>query len=166
MAIRIIATGGTFDKQYDPINGKLSFEDTHLPEILQTARLSQRVELEIAGLIDSLEMGNQQREIILNACLKSPEDNIVIVHGTDTMTETARYIGKEHIGKCIVLTGAMVPYSVNRSDALFNLGTAVMAAGILGNGTWIAMNGRILRWEEAEKDKKKGVFVSRDTTQN
>lgn len=159
MALRIIATGGTFDKQYDPIGGTLAFEDSHLPEILKTVRLSEPVELEIVTLIDSLDMGNEQREAILQACRHSTENRIIIVHGTDTMTETARIIGEEGLQKCIVLTGAMVPYSVSRSDALFNLGTAIMASSLLDNGTWIVMNGRVLSWKEAKKDKEKGVFV-------
>ena len=160
MALRIIATGGTFDKQYDPIGGKLGFEDSHLPEILKTARLSEMAVLEIVTLVDSLEMGMEQRKVILQACRDSPENRIVIVHGTDTMTDTARTIGDAALSKCIILTGAMVPYSVTRSDALFNLGTAVMASELLENGTWIAMNGRVLSWNDAQKDRSKGVFVS------
>jgi len=166
MALRIIATGGTFDKHYDPIGGKLTFETSHLPEILKTARLFQEVELEIVSLIDSLEMGNNQREAILTACRQSPEEEIIIVHGTDTMAKTARFIGRENLNKTIVLTGAMVPYSINHSDALFNLGSAVMAAGIQGKGTWVAMNGRILRWQEVKKDKEKGIFISTGKAQN
>jgi len=160
MGLRIIATGGTFDKQYDPIGGKLTFEDSHLPEILQTARLAEKVILEIVTLVDSLEMGPDQREAILDACRRCPEEKIVIVHGTDTMRETARLIGQAGLDKCIVLTGAMVPYSIARSDALFNLGSAVAASGLLGRGTWVAMNGRILDWESARKDKKAGRFIA------
>jgi L-asparaginase len=129
----------TFDKQYDPIGGKLTFEDSHLPEILQTARLAEKVVLEIVTLVDSLEMGPDQREAILEACRRCPEEKIVIVHGTDTMSETARLIGQAGLDKCIVLTGAMVPYSIARSDALFNLGSAVAASGLLDRGTWVAM---------------------------
>ena len=160
MGLRIIATGGTFDKSYDPIGGKLDFEDTHLPEILKTCRIDGEVVLEIVSLIDSLEMGDSQRRDILEACRRSPQERIVIVHGTDTMEITARMIGRAALPKCIVLTGAMVPYSVSRSDALFNLGSAVMAAGIKENGTWVAMNGRVLSWATVTKDREKGVFVS------
>jgi L-asparaginase len=159
MGLRIIATGGTFDKQYDPIGGKLTFEDSHLPEILQTARLAEKVVLEIVTLVDSLEMGPDQREAILEACRRCPEEKIVIVHGTDTMSETARLIGQAGLDKCIVLTGAMVPYSIARSDALFNLGSAVAASGLLDRGTWVAMNGRVLDWKSVRKDKKAGRFV-------
>ena len=159
MALRIIATGGTFDKQYDPIRGILGFDDTHLPEILETARLSEPAVLEIVSMIDSLDMGGEQRDKILESCRRCPEDRIIIIHGTDTMAETARVIGEAELPKCIMLTGAMIPYSVNRSDALFNLGTAVMASELSGKGTWIAMNGRILSWNEAGKDREKGVFI-------
>lgn len=159
MAIRIIATGGTFDKHYDPIGGRLAFEDSHLPEILETCRLAEKTQLEIVALIDSLDMGNKQRKAILQACRISPENRIIIVHGTDTMTETARLIGAENLKKCIVLTGAMVPYSVSRSDALLNLGSAVMATERLPFGTWVAMNGRVLSWKEAMKDRERGVFI-------
>ena len=162
MGLRIIATGGTFDKSYDPIGGKLDFEDTHLPEIIRTCRIAGNVELEIVTLVDSLEMGESQRQDILDACRRSREDRIVIVHGTDTMELTARMIGRAELEKCIVLTGAMVPYSVNRSDALFNLGSAVMAAGIRESGTWVAMNGRILPWSAVTKDREKGMFIGRN----
>lgn len=166
MALRIIATGGTFDKQYDPIRGILGFDDTHLPEILETARLSEPAVLEIVSMIDSLDMGGEQREKILESCRRCPEDRIIIIHGTDTMAETAEIIGAAGLPKCIVLTGAMVPYSVNRSDALFNLGTAVMAAELSGTGTWIAMNGRILPWNQVRKDRERGIFISTRTEES
>jgi L-asparaginase len=159
MSLRIIATGGTFDKYYDPIGGKLTFENSHLPEILQTARLYEPAELEIVTLIDSLDMGDEQRLAILEACRKAPEQRIVIVHGTDTMMKTAELIGSSRLEKCVVLTGAMVPYSISRSDALFNLGSAVMAAQLLPNGTWVAMNGRVLSWKDVKKDRERGMFV-------
>lgn len=166
MALRIIATGGTFDKQYDPIRGNLGFDDSHLPEILSTARLSEPAILEIVSMIDSLDMGGEQRTEILEACRRSPEDRIIIIHGTDTMTDTAKIIGESELPKCIILTGAMVPYSVSRSDALFNLGTAVMASQLAGEGTWIAMNGRILPWNDVRKDREKGLFVSARTEES
>ena len=163
MALRIIATGGTFDKQYDPIRGLLTFEDSHLPEILKTARIHEDTKLEIVTLIDSLDMEENQRRAVLDACIRAPENRIIIVHGTDTMTETARLIGAASLSKCIILTGAMVPYSVAKSDALFNLGSAVMASSLLENGTWIAMNGRVLGWKNARKDRTEGVFVTEET---
>lgn len=166
MALRIIATGGTFDKQYDPIQGTLGFNDTHLPEILTTVRLYEPAVLEIVSMIDSIDMGGEQRNEILNACRRSPEDRIIIIHGTDTMTDTAKIIGEAKLPKCIIFTGAMVPYSVNRSDALFNLGTAVMATELSEIGTWIAMNGRLLPWNEAAKDRGKGIFIKARTEES
>jgi len=164
MGLRIIATGGTFDKQYDPIGGILTFEDSHLPEILSTVRLADDPVLEIVALVDSLDMGDGQRRAVLDACRRSPENRIVVVHGTDTMTETARLIGEAGLDRCVVLTGAMVPYSVSRSDALFNLGCAVMAANLLDGGTWVAMNGRILPWNDVRKDRERGLFVADATS--
>lgn len=166
MALRIIATGGTFDKQYDPIRGQLGFDDSHLPEILKTARLSEPAVLEIVSMIDSLDMGGVQRQEILEACRSCPEDRVIVIHGTDTMTETAKIIGGAGLPKCVILTGAMVPYSVNRSDALFNLGTAVMASELSGKGTWIAMNGRVLPWNEVRKDRERGIFVTSRTEES
>ena len=162
MDLRIIATGGTFDKIYDPIGGKLDFKSSHLTEIIKTARIHGNVELEIIGLIDSLDMGDEQRMSILEACRHSREDRIVVVHGTDTMEMTGRLIGEASLDKCVVLTGAMVPFSVNQSDALFNLGSAVMAAGLKEYGTWIAMNGRVLRWDSVTKNRSMGIFVERE----
>ena len=159
MAMLIIATGGTFDKKYDPIGGILTFEDSSLPEILGTVRLIEPARLEIVSMVDSLDMGREQREAILKVCRDSPEERIVIVHGTDTMAETARLIGEAALDKCVVLTGAMVPYSVSRSDALFNLGGAFMAANLKDRGTWVAMNGRVLPWNSVRKDRERGLFV-------
>ena len=158
--LRIIATGGTFDKQYDPIGGRLGFEDSHLPEILRTARLHQEAVLEILSLVDSLDMVEEDRLKILESCRRSEENRIVIVHGTDTMAESAAVVGRAISNKRIIFTGAMVPYSISRSDALFNLGTAVMASELVDNGTWVAMNGRVLPWDSVKKDKSKGIFVS------
>ena len=159
MALRIIATGGTFDKSYDPIGGVLGFEDSHLPEIIDTLRLIEPPVLEIVALVDSLDMENDQRKAVLEACRRSPEDRIVVIHGTDTMAVTAALVGEAGLEKSVVFTGAMVPYAVRGSDAVFNLGCAVMATGLLENGTWVAMNGRILPWHSVRKDVARGLFV-------
>lgn len=163
MVIRLIATGGTFDKSYDPLAGRLTFENTHLPEILETSRIADPVELEIEELVDSLEMGEDRRMAIVESCRRSPESHIVVVHGTDTMTLTARLIGRAALEKTVVLTGAMIPYAVARSDALFNLGSAFMAARVLPYGVWIVMNGRALPWNEAVKDRERGIFRPEST---
>ena len=158
MIIRIIITGGTFDKQYDEIRGKLTFKDTHLPEILTFVRCTVPIEVELNQLIDSLDMQTANRLQVLESCRRAPEEHIVITHGTDTMVETAEVLGGARLGKTIVLTGAMVPYVFAGSDAVFNLGCAVTAVQLLPPGVYIAMNGRVFPWEKVQKNRERGVF--------
>lgn len=158
MTIRIIITGGTFDKLYDPLKGELTFRQTHLPEILAQVRPTVSVELEINQLVDSLHMDEDDRRRILRACQRATEPQIVITHGTDTMVETARLLGAAGLDKTIVLTGAMVPYNVRGSDALFNLGSGVTAVQLLPPGVYIAMNGRVFTWDNVQKNRERGVF--------
>jgi len=162
MGIRVIITGGTFDKYYDAIRGVLTFNDTHLPEIIRQARITVPVELELNQLIDSLEMREGNRLKVLESCRKAPEEMIVVTHGTDTMAETARVLGSAELGKRIVLTGAMVPYSVSGSDALFNLGTAFMAVQLVAPGVYICMNGRCFPWDRVRKNRNAGEFEGTD----
>lgn len=156
--IRIIITGGTFDKKYDEIKGVMTFRDSNLPEIIKKARIFTSVEFELIDLIDSLEMTDEHRALIREACERSPEKRIVITHGTDRMAETARYLGPLGINKTIILTGAMIPYQVYGSDAPFNFGGAFMAARLMQAGVYIAMNGRVFPWQDVRKDYEKGVF--------
>ena len=165
MTLRIIITGGTFDKQYDAIRGQLTFKDTHLPDIIEQVRAGFPIAFELNQLVDSLDMQDENRQKVLTACRNAPEKLIVITHGTDTMTETAGVIGQAFAtgdaalaGKKIVLTGAMVPYSVSGSDALFNLGSAVMATQLLPAGVYITMNGRCFPWQAVKKNRALGVF--------
>ena len=157
---RIIVTGGTFDKHYDAIKGELTFKETHLPAILQQARVTIPVAIEINQLIDSLHMTDQHRQSVLGACRAAPEPSIVVVHGTDTMAETASVVGTARLGKTIVFTGAMIPYSVQGSDALFNLGFALAMSQALEPNAWVAMNGRVFPWDNVRKDKSGGRFES------
>jgi L-asparaginase len=157
-SIRIIVTGGTFDKHYDEIRGELTFKESHLPEILKLTRVTVPVEIEQDQLIDSLQMQDANRRSVLEACARAPETRIVITHGTDTMTETARVLGPAGLGKTIVLTGAMIPYKIQGSDALFNFGTAFTAVQLLPPGVWIVMNGRVFSWDKVRKNKALGVF--------
>ncbi len=156
--IRIIITGGTFDKAYDVIRGFLTFKDTHLPEILGFVRCSAPIQLELNQLIDSLDMQIANRLSILESCRRAPEDRIVITHGTDTMVETAKVLGEAGLAKTIVLTGAMVPYIFNNSDAVFNLGCAITAVQLLPSGVSIAMNGRVFPWNRVRKNREIGGF--------
>jgi L-asparaginase len=158
MAVRIIITGGTFDKEYNELDGKLFFKDTHLPEMLKLGRCKAPVEIRTLMLVDSLEMTDADRQIIVEQCRKCKEDRIVITHGTDTMEETAKVLGKAGLEKTIVLTGAMVPYKFGSSDGLFNLGSALAFAQTLSRGVYIAMNGRYFTWDNVKKNKKLGEF--------
>jgi L-asparaginase len=158
MAMRIFITGGTFDKEYNELDGKLFFKDTHLPEMLKLGRCKVPVEIRALMLVDSLEMNDADRQIIVDQCRKCKEDRIVITHGTDTMEETAKVLGGAGLMKTIVLTGAMVPYKFGSSDGLFNLGSALAFAQTLSPGVYIAMNGRYFSWDNVKKNKKLGEF--------
>lgn len=159
MQIRIFVTGGTFDKEYNELEGTLFFKDTHLHEMLELGRCKVEVDIRTLMMIDSLEMTPANREIILQNCLSAKEDKIVITHGTDTMEETAKVLGKAIRNKTIVLTGAMVPYKFGSSDGLFNLGSALAFVQTLPFGVYIAMNGRYFHWDNVHKDKERGEFV-------
>jgi L-asparaginase len=158
MPLRIFVTGGTFDKEYNELDGRLFFKDTHLPEMLKLGRCKVNVEIRTLMLVDSLEMTDADRQIIVDQCRKCKEDRIVITHGTDTMEETAMVLGKSITDKTIILTGAMVPYKFGSSDGLFNLGSALAYAETLPLGVYIAMNGRCFMWDNVKKNKKTGEF--------
>lgn len=158
MLIKIIITGGTFDKEYNEITGQLFFKDTHLPEMLRLGRCMTEVNIETVMMMDSLEMTDAHREKILLHCKNAKEHHIVITHGTDTMPETAKYLSKKLPGKTIVITGAMVPYKFGSSDGLFNLGSALAFVQTLPKGVYIAMNGKYFVADKVRKNKKKGVF--------
>jgi L-asparaginase len=158
MIVRIFITGGTFDKEYDELEGKLYFRDSHLPEMLELGRCKVKVEIRTLMMIDSLEMTETDRRIILDNCLKCKESSVVITHGTDTMEETARVLGEAEINKTIVLTGAMIPFKFGSSDGLFNLGSALAFAQCLPPGVYVAMNGRYFQWNSVHKNKTTGEF--------
>lgn len=158
MAIRIFVTGGTFDKEYNELNGELFFKDTHIPQMLRLGRCRVPVEIRTLMMIDSRNMTDEDREIIARNCIKTPEDRIVITHGTDTMVETAKYLADRVKNKTVVLTGAMVPYTFGSSDGMFNLGCALAFVQILPPGVYIAMNGRYFTYDNVRKNKKTGEF--------
>ena len=157
-ALRILVTGGTFDKDYHELEGRLFFRETHVQEMLRLGRSRLGVEVQTLMLIDSLEMTDAHRERVLAACRDAPEDRLVITHGTDTLELTARTVGAAGLPKTIVLTGAMVPYTFGSSDGLFNLGSALAFAQTLPHGTWVAMNGRCFPWNDVRKNRRSGVF--------
>jgi L-asparaginase len=158
MALKILVTGGTFDKEYDEITGKLYFKETHMKEILRLGRSQANVRVKKLMLMDSLDMKSVDREIILKNCKSAKEEQIVVTHGTDTMTRTARVIEEGQLKKTIVLTGAMIPYKFGSSDGLFNLGSAIAYAQALPYGVYIAMNGRCFKWNKVKKNKSTGMF--------
>ena len=156
--IRIVVTGGTFDKTYDEISGRLSFGSTHLPEMLRLGRSRVDTTIEMLMMIDSLDMTDADRARIVESCVRCAEHRIVITHGTDTMVETARAVAQGVSGKTVVLTGAMVPYAFGSSDGLFNLGSALSFAEVLPPGVYIAMNGQHFLWDRVRKNREAGVF--------
>ena len=160
MKILILATGGTFDKEYDEVTGKLRFHDTHLPKMLLLGRCRLEVVVRTAMMVDSLEMTAADRDLLLAQCRRAEEAQIVITHGTDTMVETATVLahGLEGSGKTVVLTGAMVPFAFGSSDGLFNLGSALSLVQVLAPGVYIAMNGRWFAWDNCRKNRALGVF--------
>jgi len=156
--IRIFVTGGTFDKTYDEIRGRLSFADTHLPEMLRLGRARVPVSVGTLMMIDSLDMADADRELIVRHCAQCAESRIVITHGTDTMVETAAALAHARMGKTIVLTGAMIPYAFGSSDGLFNLGSALSFVQVLPPGVYIAMNGQHFAWDRVRKNRDSGIF--------
>jgi L-asparaginase len=158
MTIRILVTGGTFDKKYNERNGELFFQDTHLAEMLRLGRCRVGVTVRTVMMIDSLEMTDADRALIVQNCLQSEEDRIVITHGTDTMTDTAAAVAGGVTGKTIVLTGAIIPYAFGSSDGLFNLGSALSFAQVLPPGVYVAMNGKCFPWNRVRKNRERGEF--------
>jgi L-asparaginase len=156
--IRIFVTGGTFDKTYDEIHGRLTFGDTRLPEMLRLGRSRVEVSVRTLMMIDSLDMTDADRESIVRNCAQAQESQIVVTHGTDTMVETAGAIARGVPGKTIVLTGAMIPYAFGSSDGLFNLGSALSFVQVLPPGVYIAMNGQHFEWDKVRKNVKTGTF--------
>ena len=158
MAIMIFVTGGTFDKEYNEIDGRLYFKDSHVHEMLALGRCHVETDVRALMLVDSLEMTDDDRQIILEHCRKVKEDRIIVTHGTDTMEVTARMLGSAGLPKTIVLTGAMIPYKFGSSDGLFNLGSAMSFVQTLPQGVYVAMNGRCFRWDRVRKNRQTGVF--------
>jgi L-asparaginase len=158
MGIRILVTGGTFDKEYNELTGELFFKDTHLPEMLRLGRCRVKLDIRTLMMIDSLDMTEQDRILIADHCIRAEEKKIVVTHGTDTMAETARFLAGRVHDKTVVLTGAMIPYKFGSSDGLFNLGSALAFVQSLPNGVYVAMNGRIFPWNNVQKNRKTGEF--------
>jgi len=158
ISIRIFVTGGTFDKEYNELTGELFFKETHLPEMLNRARCTIDVTVRTLMMIDSLNMTDEDRELIVHQCRAADEDKIIITHGTDTMSVTARVLAEKVKDKTIVITGAMIPYKFGSSDGFFNLGGALAFAQTLPPGVYVAMNGRYFTWDNVRKNRQTGQF--------
>ena len=156
--IKIFATGGTFDKEYNEINGELFFKKTHLAELLDLGRSQLNVKIETLMMVDSLEMTEDSKKYIIEKCKEEKTDRIIITHGTDTMVETAALLAKSIKDKTIILTGAMIPIKFGSSDGLFNLGSALSFIQVIDSGIYITMNGRYFQWDNVKKNKKLGIF--------
>lgn len=156
--IRVFITGGTFDKEYNEIDGSLYFKDSHLSEMLKLGRCRNQISVRTLMMVDSLDMTDADRQTILINCQNTKEDKIIITHGTDSMEVTAQVLGSNITDKTIVLTGAMIPYKFGSSDGLFNLGSAIAYVNTLPKGVYIAMNGICFSWDNVRKNRQLGVF--------
>mgnify|MGYP000882225181 FL=1 len=158
--IQVFVTGGTFDKEYNYINGALFFKDTHLPEMFSRGRCTVEVDVKTLMMVDSLEMTDADRDIIIHNCRRCTHQRIILTHGTDRMVETARHLAQAGIeDKTIVLTGAMIPYAFGTSsDGFFNLGSALAFVQTLPPGVYVVMNGRYFEWDHVRKNLNTGNF--------
>jgi L-asparaginase len=167
MTVKILVTGGTFDKEYMELTGELIFKNTHVHEMLKLARCKTEIKIRTLMMIDSLEMTDYHRGIILEKCENSNENKIIITHGTDTMEKTAKHLGEHLIDKdkTIILTGALIPYAFGSSDGLFNLGSALAFVQALPPGVYVAMNGKYFAYDNVRKNKITGEFeeISQNT---
>jgi L-asparaginase len=162
MKLRILLTGGTFEKVYFPLTGQMDFKDSVVSQLLAEAQAQEHVTIEQLFLIDSLDMNAGHRERLLTACESMVESACVIIHGTDTMCETAKFLQQAQLSKTIVLTGAMVPARIANSDAAFNLGFAMAQASHLKAGVFVAMNGKVFTADNCRKNRDLGCFESLD----
>ena len=158
MKLAILVTGGTFDKEYNKLTGKLYFKRTHIEEMLAMGRSRMRIRIKVVMLKDSMQMTTMDRRRILRACKTTDESRLIITHGTDTMEKTARFLAPKIPGKTIVLTGAMIPYRFGSSDGMFNLGSSIALAQVLPPGVFVSMNGRCFKWDQVTKNRQRGYF--------
>lgn len=156
--IRIFITGGTFDKEYNELNGQLYFKDTQMHDLLEMGRNKVPVVIRTLMMIDSLDMTAQDRDLIVHQCIQCEEDKIIITHGTDTMAVTAKILAEQIRNKTVVLTGAMIPIKFGSSDGLFNMGCAMAFVQSLPPGVYVAMNGRYFTWDNVRKNRQTGIF--------
>ncbi|MBK9269887.1 MAG: asparaginase [Sphingomonadales bacterium] len=157
--ILILTTGGTIDKNYFDALSEYQIVDSGIPALLEEARVALPYRLVELMRKDSLELTDADRALIA-AAARGPETRIVVTHGTDTMTETAKVLAAEVPGKTIVLTGALSPARFAETDANFNLGMAFATAQVAPAGVWIAMSGQVFDGLKVRKDREAGKFVA------
>lgn len=155
--IRILTTGGTFDKVYFDAKSEFHVGDSEIPDMLHEANVTSEITVESVLRKDSLELTNADRSLLRDRVAAASEARILIVHGTDTMVQSANWL-LDITGKTIVFTGAMQPSRMRRSDAMFNLGFALAALQVLAPGIYVAMNGRIFDPKNVQKNLKAGRF--------
>lgn len=158
-AILVLTTGGTIDKNYFDALSEYQIVDSGIAGLLAEARVALPIRVVELMRKDSLELTDADRALIAGAAREAPEQRIVVTHGTDTMTETAKVLAAEVPGKTICLTGALSPARFAETDAPFNLGMAFAAAQLAAPGVWIAMSGQVFDGLKVRKDRAAGKFV-------
>lgn len=159
-AIALLTTGGTFEKVYRPGHGGLGFHDSQIASWKMQCQMPKNTRLEEVMLVDSLDMTDDQRALLCEQIRRCPENQVVVIHGTDTLVASARMAAiTKRAEQVVVFTGAMVPASCAGSDALFNLGMAFAAAQCQPAGVWVACSGEIFDAQVVEKDRALGRFV-------
>jgi L-asparaginase len=157
MEIKIFTTGGTIDKVYFDRLSEFQVGEPQIGEVLREANVAFQYEVEPILHKDSLDMTEADRHLILEKVAADPHRHVLITHGTDTMIETALFL-REMSGKVIVLTGSMSPARFRNTDAIFNIGCAIAAVGLLPDGTYIVMNGRVFRPDRLRKNRETMQF--------
>lgn len=160
MSILVLTTGGTIDKAYFDALSEYQIVDSGIPDLLREARVA--LPLRVVELMrkDSLELTEADRALIASTAREAPESRIVVTHGTDTMTETARVLAAAVPGKTICLTGALSPARFAETDANFNLGMAIATVQVAPAGVYIAMSGQVFDALKVKKDRAAGKFVA------
>jgi len=159
--IEIINTGGTFNKRYNPITGELEVPSDcfAIKDILKKSLFDIKITQIISK--DSLEFTKKDRELLLKTIKNSKSDKIIVIHGTDTMRKSAKFVDKFIKDKVVVFTGAMKPYEIEKVEATANF---MMAYGFIQNaknGIYIAMHGLVDNYKKIQKDYKRGVFYEK-----
>jgi L-asparaginase len=156
--ILVLTTGGTFDKQYFDALSQYQITDTMVTKLLSVARVTHSYVVDEVLRKDSIDLTDEDRTRIVKHVMSASSSRIVITHGTDTMTRTARALSAV-TNKVIVLTGALAPARFSESDAAFNLGMAFAAVQVALPGIYITINGSVFRADSVEKDREQGCFV-------